>query len=80
MLTFANRDAMKNRQANGFWAGGYEAYLRALREEEDDRLDPLRQALKNETDPEIECSLKEKIKSIQAEFQEKRTAADSSLF
>ena len=58
---------MKNRQVNGFWNGGCAEYLRALRDEENERLTPLRQALKNETDPEIKCGLKEKIKVHPAE-------------
>ncbi len=70
---------MKTR-STGLWAGGSRKYLKALREEEDEKIAPLRKALESETDPRIKRSLKDQIKAIKTEFKEKRKAAASGLF
>ena len=66
--------------STGFWNKGSRQYRKALREEEEERLTPLRQELKSETDPETRKDLLNQIQAIRAEFKEKRKAADSGLF
>ncbi len=67
-------------RSTGFWSKGSRQYKKALREEEEERIAPLRQELKSETDPEAKKNLQNQIQAIQAEFKEKRKAADSGLF
>jgi hypothetical protein len=74
------RDSTMKSEPTGFWSGGRRQYLRALRDAEEEKIAPLQQALKSDTDPEIKRSLKDQIRRIRAEFQGKRKAADSSLF
>jgi hypothetical protein len=64
----------------GFWTGGVSSYLRELRVEKKEKLDPLRKALKREKDPEIRGNLKRKIKSIKAEYRQLKKNASTSLF
>ncbi len=64
----------------GFWNRGPEQYLKALRKEEQEQLQPLRDALGREPDPEVAKDLKDQIKAVEAEFKQKRKAADSGLF
>ncbi|MDD5706486.1 MAG: hypothetical protein PHR35_11215 [Kiritimatiellae bacterium] len=65
---------------SGFWSGGHGAFIKAVREEEQQALAPLLRALEAETDPEAKHVLKDQIKQIEAEFTSKRQAAGSSLF
>ena len=67
-------------RSTGFWSEGHRKHVDALREEEEQKVAPLRQALESEPNAEIKDKLKDQIKAIQAEFEKKRKAADSSLF
>ena len=60
--------------SQGIRDGGYEEYLRVLREEEEAMLAPLRQRLESATDPSVQRELKDRIQSIQAAFEKKRKA------
>ncbi len=66
--------------SQGFWSGGPEEYFKALCKEEQKRLQPLRDALAIEPDPETAKDLKKQIKAVKAEFKQKRKAADGGLF
>lgn len=63
-----------------FWSGGRDALAKVLREEEEEKLAPLKRALASGDDPERGRMLKEQIKRIKAEFKNKRKVAGSSLF
>ncbi len=64
----------------GFWTGGPGEYFKALQKEEQKRLQPLRDALATDPDPEAAKDLKKQIKAVKAEFKQKRKAADGGLF
>jgi len=66
--------------SSGLWSGGYREFLKALRQEERDRIAPLQESLKSETDPKAKRDLKDQIKTIRTEFRRKRKQAHSSLF
>jgi vacuolar-type H+-ATPase subunit E/Vma4 len=71
---------MKMGLQSGFWSGGRGEYLKALRQEAKEKIEPLRQSLRSETDPHRKGQLKELITAIRTEFKNKKKAADSSLF
>jgi len=66
--------------SNGFWSGGANSYIKTLQEEERHAIQPLKDALRGETNPETKRSLKDQIKAIHTEFKNKRKSVDSSLF
>ena len=71
---------MKRSVHSSFWNGGADAYIKALKDEEEQAIQPIRDALRIETDPEIKRSLRDQIKGIRTEYKKKRKSADSSLF
>ncbi len=71
---------MMSSQSQGFWAGGHESYLKALRRQQREKLQALRDALASETDPQIKRSLEDQIQAVELEFENKRKAADRGLY
>ena len=67
-------------KSQGFWSGGHQEYLKALREQEEAALAPLRLSLESESDPRTRRGLEDRIRRLQAEFEQRRKAANSSLF
>lgn len=65
---------------NGFWTWGQRTYIKTLNKEEKEKLAPLTEKLKVETDPEKKLSLKAEIETIKKEFKSKLQKAESSLF
>jgi hypothetical protein len=65
---------------NGFQMWGRQTYVTALNKEEKEKLSPLMEKLKTETDPKKKSSLKAEIETIKKEFKSKLQKAESSLF
>ena len=73
-------ESKPSNQSHGFWASGEGEYLKGLREEETAKLQPLKTALKEETDRQVQAELKAKIRLIRREYKDKRKAARGGLF
>ena len=67
-------------QQTAFWAGGLGAYRQQRQRELAERLAPLRQKLKTETDKEARKQIKAEIKHIGKEFAAKEKASRYLLF
>lgn len=63
-----------------FWEPGFSLFSDALKDEERERLAPLKAELKRASDAEHKSKLKQEIAAIRAEFGRKRHAAKHSLF
>ena len=60
---------MYKKTINSFWVGGHSEYTKELKKEEESRLAPLREKLKNGKSSEIIHDLTEQIKGIKQKYK-----------
>ena len=66
--------------ACGFWSKGRRQYVKALREQEKQRVALLEAELRSAGDRSGRQRLQAEIKSIRADFRKRRKEADSGLY
>ena len=71
---------MKKTAKSGFWEPGLSIFTDELAKAEKVRLSPLKDAMKQATDPIEKARLKKEIDNIKTEFKAERESAKYSLF